>query len=73
MDAQGEALVRALADALCVLLCGRFPRGGSHGKHKQQQGLHDRAVSNRSTILCRTEATNRFDRSAVKRKTASSE
>jgi hypothetical protein len=24
----------ALADALCVLLCGRFPRGGSHGKHK---------------------------------------
>jgi hypothetical protein len=41
----------ALADALCVLLCGRFPRGGNHGKHKQQQGLHDRAVSNRSTIL----------------------
>ncbi len=43
-----------LADALCVLLCGRFARGGNHGKHKQQQGLHDRAVSNRSTILRRT-------------------
>jgi hypothetical protein len=41
------------ADALCVLLCGRFARGGNHGKHEQQQGLHDRVVSNRSTILRR--------------------
>jgi len=39
----------AFADAFCVL-CGRFPRDGNHGKHEQQQDLHDRAVSNRSTI-----------------------
>ena len=30
----------AFADALCVLLRGRIPRAGNHGKH-QQQGLHD--------------------------------
>src|SRR6267378_2425543 len=37
----------AFADTL--VLCGSFPRGGNHGKHEQQQGLHGRAVSNRST------------------------
>jgi len=30
----------AFADALCVLLRGRIPRAGNHGKH-QQQSLHD--------------------------------
>jgi hypothetical protein len=61
----------AFADAFCVL-CGRFPRGGNHGKHEQQQGLHDRAVSNRCTIRvdCLRE-TGGFDRSAVERNTAS--
>jgi len=63
----------AFAGALCVL-CGRFPRGGNHGKHEQQQGLHDRAVSNRSTTrVDRLRATSGFDRSAGKRNTASSE
>jgi hypothetical protein len=33
----------AFADALCVL-SGRFPRDCNHGKHGQQQGLHDRAL-----------------------------
>jgi hypothetical protein len=62
----------AFADTL--VLCGRFPRGGGHGKHEQQQGLHDRAVSDRSTIrVDRLRATSGFDRPAAKRNTASSE
>jgi hypothetical protein len=60
----------AFADALCIL-CGRFPRDGNHGKH-EQQGLHDRAISNRSTLrVDRLRATSGFDRSAVKRNTLS--
>ena len=51
----------ALADAFCVL-CGRFPRDGKNGKHEQQQGLHDRAVSNRSTILRRPLGGNEWIR-----------
>jgi hypothetical protein len=33
----------ALAVALCVL-CDRFPSDGNHGKHEQQQGLHNHAA-----------------------------
>ena len=61
----------AFADAFCVL-CGRFPRDGNHGKPEQQQGLHDRAVSNQCTIrVDRSKETSGFDRSAVERNTAS--
>src|SRR5258706_15735032 len=59
----------AFAVALCVL-SDRFPSEGNHGKHEQQQGLHNPAVSNWSD---RFWATVKFDRSAVKGNTASSE
>ena len=58
----------AFADAFCIL-CGRFPRDSNHGKPEQQQGLHDRAVSNQCMIRAdHLRATSGFDRSAVERK-----
>src|SRR5438445_13825671 len=63
----------AFTVALCVL-CGRFPHDRNHGKHEQQQGLHHRALSNRSAIrVDRLRATSRLDRSAVKLNAACSE
>src|SRR5260370_5625517 len=65
VGSDGLAHGGAFAVAFCVL-CGRFPRDGNHGKHEQQQGLHDRALSNRSTIrVDRLRATSGFDQSPL--------
>jgi len=50
---------RSLAHCASCAVASRAP--GNHGKHEQQQALHDGAISHRSAIRVDLEATRGFD------------